>query len=115
MVDSVYLLATTVAGRQFHDADEAWPYLGVGARLEMRHEPDNEHDRFAVGLWFVHDGTDYKLGYIPRGNNEFVAVMLMTGWEDAFRCMVSRLDGAAPYDSQIGITVKVLRRDAVTG
>lgn len=114
MIESAYLLATTVAGRQFYDADEAWPYLSVGARLKIRHEPENQYDRFAVGVWYEHDGTDYKLGYLPRGNNAFISVMLMMGWEDAFQCIVSRLDGSAPYDNQIGITVKVLQKGSVT-
>ncbi len=114
MIDSVYLLATTVAGRQFYDADDAWPYLSVGTTLAMRYEPENSHDRFAVSLRYEADDKQYKLGYIPRGNTEFVAVMFMMGWGHAFRCIVSRLDGAAPYDSQIGVTVKVLNRGSVT-
>ena len=114
MIDSVYLLATTVAGRQFYDADDAWPYLSVGTTLAMRYEPENSHDRFAVSLWYEAEDKQYKLGYIPRGYNEFVAVMFMMGWGHAFRCIVSRLDGAAPYDSQIGVTVKVLNRGSVT-
>ena len=60
MIDSVYLLATTVAGRQFYDADDAWPYLSVGTTLAMRYEPENSHDRFAVSLWYEAEDKQYN-------------------------------------------------------
>ncbi|MDE6527434.1 MAG: HIRAN domain-containing protein [Muribaculaceae bacterium] len=108
-LNKAYLLDTYVAGRQFYDADDVWRFLSVGERLMMKWEPDNRHDRFAVGLWFEFGDRKYKLGYLPRSSNEFVAVMLAMGWEDAFECVISRIDGTAPFEKQIGVTVKVLR------
>lgn len=113
-LQKAYLLDTYVAGRQFYDADDVWRLLGVGERLVMRGETDNSHDRFAVSLWFEAGGREYKLGYLPRSSNEFVAVMLAMGWDDAFECIISRLDGAAPLSEQIGVTVKVNRRMNLT-
>lgn len=107
--DKAYLLDTFVAGRQFYDADDVWNELTVGTPLLMEGEPANEHDAFAVSLWLACRGRRFKIGYLPRSSNEFVAVMLAMGWGAAFDCTVSRVDGSAPYDRQIGITVRILR------
>jgi len=114
-IDKIYLLDTFVVGRQYYEADDVWRYLDVGKRLELVREQDNRHDQFAVALMFRLDGRDYKLGYLPRTSNEMVAVMLTMGWNDAFECVISRLDGSAPYDRQIGITLKVCRNSSLTG
>lgn len=110
-MDKVYLLDTFVAGRQFYDADDAWHSLAPGSALQLRGEPANEADRFAVELWLSTEQRDYKIGYLPRTCNETIATMIAMGWGDAFECVVSRLDASAPYERQIGITLKVLRRE----
>lgn len=110
-MDKVYLLDTFVAGRQFYDADDAWHFLAPGSVLQLRGEPANEADRFAVELWFSTEKRNYKIGYLPRTCNETIATMIAMGWSDAFECVVSRLDSSAPYERQIGITVKVLHRE----
>lgn len=106
-----YLFATAIAGRQYYDADDAWPYLHVGTRLRMAYEPDNSQDDNAVSLYLDNDGRAYKLGYLPRQDNEFVAVMIKAGWQEAFECVVSRIDPSESYAKQIGVTVKIVRRD----
>lgn len=108
-LQKAYLADTFVAGRQFYDADDVWRHLALGETLLMRSEVDNPHDPFAVSLWFAFGGREYKIGYLPRSANEFVAVMLAMGWENAFECVISRLDASAPYDQQIGITLRVIR------
>lgn len=108
--DKAYLLDTFVAGRQFYEADDVWNDISVGTALLMEGEPTNEHDAFAVSLWLCREERRFKIGYLPRSSNEFVAVMLAMGWGDAFDCVISRVDGSAPYDRQIGITVRIIRR-----
>ena len=108
--EKAYLLDTFVVGRQYYAADDVWHSLHIGTRLKMQWESENEHDTFAVTVTFESGGRVYKLGYLPRMHNELIALMLAMGWEDAFECVVSRLNEAAEYDRQIGITVKVLRR-----
>lgn len=109
-MEKAYLLDTYLAGRQFYDADDAWHELSVGTRLTLVGEPANEHDAFAVAVWLVEEREKFKLGYLPRSSNEFVAVMLAMGWDEAFDCVVSRLDGSAPYDRQISVTVRIVKR-----
>ena len=110
--DKIYLLDTFVAGRQYYQAVDVWRSLEVGGRLEMKAEPANPADSFAVSLWAEFGGNEYKIGYLPRTANEIVATMLAMGWEDAFDCVISRLDGSAPYERQIGVTIRILRREA---
>ena len=112
MSEKAYLLDTFVAGRQFYDADDAWPHLCIGTVLEMEGEPDNEHDAFAVSLWLADAKRRYKIGYLPRAVNELVAVMLAMGWREAFDCVVSRLDCSASYDKQIGVTVRIIKHQS---
>lgn len=109
-LQKAYLLDTFVAGRQYYEADDVWRFMSVGSILIMKGEAQNEHDPFAVSLWFSLGENHYKLGYLPRSANEFIAVMIALGWEEAFECVVSRLDGAAPFEKQIGVTVRVKRR-----
>ena len=108
--DKIYLFDTFVAARQYYQADDVWRSLEVGSGLAMKAEPGNPVDSFAVSLWAEFGGKGYKIGYLPRTDNEVVAAMLAMGWEDAFDCVISRLDGSAPYERQIGITIRVLRR-----
>jgi len=110
IAEKAYLLDAYVAGRQFYEADDVWGSLSVGTTLEMDGEPGNEHDAYAVSLWLAGKDRRYKIGYLPRSSNEFVAVMLAMGWGEAFDCVVSRLDGAAPYDKQISVTVRILKK-----
>lgn len=110
--DKIYLFDTFVAGRQYYQADDVWRSLEVGGGMIMNAEPGNPADPFAVSLWAVSGGKEYKIGYLPRTGNEIVATMLAMGWDDAFDCVISRLDGAAPYERQIGVTIRVLRRKA---
>lgn len=108
--DKAYLFDTFVAGRQFYGADDVWGSLRIGTVFQMRGEPENEYDAYAVSLWFDNDGSPVKIGYLPKSSNEMVAVMLAMGWGEAFDCVVSRLDGSAPFERQIGITVRILKK-----
>jgi ABC-type cobalamin transport system ATPase subunit len=82
---SVLIQESPVAGFQFHRGDAVWPYLAVGALLELVREPNNSHDTNAVAVYFQND----KLGYVPRGENSAVAQMLDRG--EQLTATVSRL------------------------
>lgn len=109
MPDRIYYLDTYVAGRLYSDADLAWDALRVGMPVEMRREPDNSHDHSAIALWVKAANIKYKLGYLPMKFNEPLAQLIDMGWSNAFGVTLSRLDPSAPYDRQIGITVRILR------
>lgn len=108
-LDKIYFLDCHVAGRLYGQADAAWPLLAVGKQVTLRREPDNPKDTDAVAVDFNDGHTSYKLGYLPYRNNRIIALMLDMGWNDAFEASISRLDPSAPYDSQIGLIVKIVR------
>jgi hypothetical protein len=56
-----------IAGFTYHDGVDVFGELKIGTELNMIVEPDNKYDTYAVAIYF----NEYKLGYIPRGNNKF--------------------------------------------
>lgn len=110
--DRAYYIDTYVAGRLYGDADTAWPHLSVGQEVALVREPDNRNDPSAVAVYATgEESAALKLGYIPLRRNQPLALMLDMGWGEAFAATISRLDPTAPYDRQIGITVRVIRNN----
>lgn len=110
--DRAYYIDTYVAGRLYGDADTAWPHLRVGQAVSLVREPDNRNDTSAVAVYATdEESTSFKLGYIPLRRNQPLALMLDMGWGEAFAATISRLDPTAPYDRQIGITVRIIRNN----
>lgn len=69
-----------LAGFQYHDGEELWPYLTVGDSLELVREPDNQHDGHAIRV----DWNGRKLGYVPRAENHTTARLIDQGkWLEA--------------------------------
>ena len=67
-----------LAGRKYHDADEVWDKLKVGTVLHLELEPNNPHDPYAVAVGYYDEEQDemYRIGYIPREDNEAIANIL---------------------------------------
>jgi hypothetical protein len=61
-----------LAGYQHHHGEDLWSYLTVGDRLDLRREPDNQHDNNAIRI----DWNGRQLGYLPRNQNQTTALML---------------------------------------
>ncbi|HEY5208509.1 MAG TPA: HIRAN domain-containing protein [Stellaceae bacterium] len=89
-------LEFAIAGGQFHGLDAALGTLAIGETLDLRREPRNEFDRFAIAVYRA-DGV--KLGYVPRRANQTLARLMDAGWptEAAIAGFVdrSRVDGIA--------------------
>jgi len=90
------VLEFAIAGGRFHGLDAALGTLAIGETLDLRREPRNEFDRFAIAVYRA-DGT--KLGYVPRRANQTLARLMDAGWptEAAIVGFVdrSRVDGIA--------------------
>jgi hypothetical protein len=71
----VLLQTSLTAGLAHHEAKEVWEELRPGDRLELRREPSNPHDPYAVQIW--REGR--LLGYLPRADNRDVARQLDRG------------------------------------
>ena len=102
-----------LAGRKYHDADEVWDKLKVGTLLQLQRDLENRHDTDAVAVMYHNeeDGDDYRIGYIPREDNETIASILEMGWTDMFECRISKINPDAHYENQIRLTIRIVRNE----
>lgn len=68
----IYLLQTFVAGFRFYKGVELLQHMQQNDFVELRREPDNEHDPFAVALYWQQE----KVGFLPAESNETIARLL---------------------------------------
>jgi hypothetical protein len=71
----VLIQSSPLAGYQYHAGDELWNQLRTGDALILVREPDNPHDRNAVRV----EWQGRQLGYLPKAENQAVAVELDRG------------------------------------
>jgi helicase len=77
--------AFNIAGWQYYEGEQVAADLAQqllasgGARVALRHEPDNEYDEYAVIIVWENGPVSVKLGYVPRTHNEEIAVLLALG------------------------------------
>ena len=105
----LYFMDCHLAGRMYHDADEVWDELKVGTILKLERDKDNRHDLNAVMVVYEKDGEEYKIGYIPRGENGTIASILEMGWTTMFECRISKIDEEAHPEHQVHLTIKIKR------
>ena len=67
--------SSPLAGFQYHAGGELWQQLKVGDRLNLVREPENPHDSRAVRV----EWQGRQLGYLPRAENDAVAVAMDRG------------------------------------
>lgn len=68
----IYLLQTFVAGFRFYRGMQLLPYMQEGDLLELRRDPQNQHDSFAIALYWQQE----MIGYLPAASNEVVARLM---------------------------------------
>ena len=96
-----------IAGFGYWDAAEAFEQLKVGTLLELRREPDNRFDAYAVAIYF----GEYKLGFIPRTDNREISKYLEMGYGDIYETRIIRLSPQEHPEQQVEVTVKIKRRE----
>lgn len=127
----LYFKECHLAGRQYHDVDEVWSDLEIGTLLRLERDYNNRYDSHAVAVMFdkiendtigeedaecdedVDESTaeEFLLGYIPSGENEFIAKMLEMGWNNVFECRISKKNPEAHYENQIRLTIRIKRNE----
>lgn len=58
------------------DGTLAWAELEVGRALKLEREPGSRHDARAIA---IHSAQGYKLGFLPRAENEPIAALMDAG------------------------------------
>lgn len=105
----LYFMDCHLAGRMYHDADEVWNDLKVGTILKLERDLENRYDMNAVMVVYEKDGEEFKIGYIPRGENETLAKFLEMGWNNIFECRICKINDDAHPEMQIYLTIKIKR------
>ncbi|MBS0591285.1 MAG: PcfJ domain-containing protein [Proteobacteria bacterium] len=95
------LLRGRIAGFHYASGPALLDRLATGDTLTLVREPDNAHDCLAVRL----DWNGHKLGYVPRPDNERIALLLDAG--DALAATISAV--RSDEDSWAPVEFKVIR------
>ena len=67
-----YLLQTFVAGFRYYKGLKVLPFMQEQDIVELRREPGNSHDKFAIALYWQQE----KIGFIPADSNEVLARLI---------------------------------------
>jgi hypothetical protein len=98
-----------VAGAGRHHADAlAAEDVGPGRALELRRDPDNEHDASAIA---VHAAGGAQVGWVPREIAAELAPELDRG--AAWTAVVLREHRASPRDVRTGLTMLLAPAGAI--
>ena len=106
-----YFMDCHLAGRMYHEADEVWDKLKVGTMVQLVREDDNRYDPNAVMVCINDEEQDELvcLGYIPRSQNNTIALMMDMGYADIFECRINQVNEKAHPEQQVNLTIKILR------
>lgn len=108
-----------IAGITFHDLRDIWDELYEGVELALVRQKDNPHDKYAIAVALAEDydgdpddfDFDYILGYVPRTENEHLAIMMDLGWADAFECEISQVNGSNPYRGSLYMNIYLVSKE----
>lgn len=95
------------AGRHHADAIASSDAAAPGRPLELRRDPDNEHDPNAIA---VHAGGE-QVGWVPRELAEELAPQLDAG--QTYSAIVLREQRRSPRDPRHGLTMLLAPDDAI--
>lgn len=98
-----------IAGFTYWEGCVAIQELKIGSRLRLVREADNKFDPYAVALYF----EEYKLGFIPQDENQFISQFLDLGYTDMFDVRVQRLSPDTHPEKQVGVVVFIKEANEV--
>lgn len=90
-----------IAGFTYWEGCIAYPELKIGTRLRLEREADNKFDPYAVAIYY----EDFKLGFIPRGDNMTVSQLMDLGYTDIFDMRIQRLSPDSHPEKQVGVVL----------
>ena len=102
-VKKVHLTNSHIAGFGYWEGCEAFEQLKIGTKLEFVREEDNPFDPYAVAIYF----GDYKLGFIPRGNNHDISKYLDMGLENIYEVRITRITPDVHPEQQVEVIVNI--------
>lgn len=93
-----HLAHFNIAGFNYYDGAEAFSELKMGSLLDIQLEPENTFDNRAVMISY----KDWKLGYVPRGDNRIFYKLLQTEVSNIV-LRVQRLDAKDHPEAQVQV------------
>ena len=92
-----------IAGFQHYDGALVLGKLKPGQKLKMKHDPKNPYDPNAIELRF----KKTKLGFVPRTQNDLLALMAFYGHKGVFEARVLQVSPDADPWHQVRVGIFV--------
>ncbi|MBR0406258.1 MAG: HIRAN domain-containing protein [Eggerthellaceae bacterium] len=92
-----------ISGFQYHDGAFVLDKLKPGKKLKMVPNPENPYDPYAIELRY----KKAKLGYVPRSENEILALAAFYGHKGVFEARVLKVDPEAEPWRQVRVGIYV--------
>ncbi|MDR1895764.1 MAG: HIRAN domain-containing protein, partial [Prevotellaceae bacterium] len=99
-----------IAGFTYYDGIDVFYDLKIGTELNLKAEPTNPFDPYAVIIYY----KTTKLGYIPRGENKAISRFLNLGYTELFEVKINRIAPDEHTEQQVGVIVRIRERKAET-
>lgn len=104
-VRKVHIANFHIAGFGYWQGCEAFQHLRIGSRLNLVREPRNPFDPYAVAIYY----NEYKLGFIPRGENHDISKYLDMGLGHIYEVRITRISPDVHPENQIEVIVYLKR------
>ena len=101
-----YFIRCGIAGFSYYEGAIAFSELKIGTELSLKREPTNTYDKHAIMLFL----NDFKLGYIPKGDNRKLSILLKHGGVE-FEARVQKVDENEHPESQVEVIIYLLTPD----
>ena len=93
-----------LAGFSYWEGAAVFDELKVGTPLTLQRGADNAFDPYAVAIYY----GEYKLGFVPRGENHELSKFLEMGHGAWFEARINRVSPTEEPEQQIGVVVHLL-------
>ncbi|KAA3597113.1 MAG: hypothetical protein DWQ06_13860 [Calditrichaeota bacterium] len=105
-MDNIFLKSFHIAGFSYYQGAFVFGDLKIGSEIELVLDEKNIYDDHAVELRF----QDKKIGYIPKGENREIALILKAGYK-IFEAVVQQISPDEHPENQVRIGVFVDKRE----
>ena len=105
-VKKVHLANFHIAGFAYWEGCEAFEHLKIGTKLDLVREADNAFDPYAVAIYY----GEYKLGFIPRGENHDISKYLDMGLKDIYEVLITRITPDVHPEQQVEVIVNIMNQ-----
>lgn len=96
-----------IAGFSYYDGIKAFKELEIGTELSLKLESDNKYDPHAIEIYY----KDFKLGYVPRRENDTLHLLMEMGYSHIFEAYVQAIDPSADPEGQVRVVIYVRKNE----